>query len=239
MHAKIPEYLNQFIINEKFNDWFNTDMPIFHCEFRREYYSDQLFNQLEIPFSSSLINAVVKRRAEFLAGRYCAVKSLQKLNIYNVSIETGIHRNPLWPANIKGSISHSDNCAVAITTDQRNILGVGIDIENIVALDTLEAIQHQILSNTEIELISHIHHKKELAFSLAFSLKESFFKAAYPTIKEYFDFDAVTITDINWNDKTILFSINKTLHPTFTQHMTLTGKFQLLPQERVVTLVVV
>ena len=231
--------MNSFISEEQTTNWFKTDVLTHHCQFNKEFYKDELFSQSGIQFPASLINAVTKRRAEFLAGRYCADKALQQLSIRNSVVGTGKHRNPLWPANIKGSISHCDNYAIAIVTDRKDILGVGIDIENKITEETFLKTQSQILSNAEIELITADIFKPTLAFAIAFSLKESFFKAAYPTVEKYFDFNAVSINEIDSNQQTIEFVLNETLHEKFKHGMLLKGMFHLLPEEKVVTSVIV
>jgi len=231
--------MNSFISEEQSTNWFKTNIATYHCRFSKEHYEDGVFLQLGIEFPTSLNNAVTKRRAEFLAGRYCAAKALQQLNVHNSVIGTGKHRNPLWPDNIKGSISHCNNYAIAIVTDQIDVLGVGIDIESQIEDGTVEKIQSQILSHAEIDLISNCNLKKNLAFAIAFSLKESFFKASYPTVEKYFDFNAVTITHINCDQQTISFIVNETLHEKFEQGMLLQGEFCLLPEARVATLVTV
>jgi enterobactin synthetase component D len=231
--------MNSFISDEQSTNWFDADASIYHCQFNKEHYKDELFTQLKIQFPSSLINAVTKRRAEFLAGRYSAARALQQLDIHNFNIETGKHRNPVWPFNVKGSISHCDNYAIAIATDRREVMGIGIDIENQISRETLEKTQSQILSDSEIDLILNDRNTKALAFTLAFSLKESFFKAAYPTVEKYFDFHAVSITELNWSEQTISFSLNETLHEKFVSGMSFKGQFHLLPEAKVVTLVIV
>lgn len=231
--------MNSFISNEQSTNWFKADVATYQCQFNKASYKDELFSQLKIQFPSSLINAVTKRRAEFLAGRYCAAKALQQLNIHNRVIGTGKHRNPLWPSNIKGSISHCDNYAVAVVTDKKHILGIGIDIENKITEETFHKTQSQVLSESEFDLISSDISKQTLAFAIAFSLKESFFKAAYPTVEQYFDFSAISINHIDWNKQAISFVINETLHEKFKRGMPLQGNFYLLPDNKVVTSVIV
>ncbi|RYY75963.1 MAG: 4'-phosphopantetheinyl transferase superfamily protein [Gammaproteobacteria bacterium] len=229
--------MNTFIFEAQSTSWFKTDLPTYHCRFDKSLYKDELFAQLGIYFPESLINAVAKRRAEFLAGRYCAAEALRQLNIHNFIIKTGANRNPLWPETVKGSISHCDNYAIAIASDKSDLIGVGIDIESQITEETFEKIQSQVLSVSEIELISNIDLKKTISFAVAFSLKESFFKASYPTIQKYFDFSAVTITDIDSVGNTVSFKVNETLHESFKKGMLLQGEFHLLPEEKVVTLV--
>ena len=231
--------MNSFISNEQSTNWFKTDVAMCHCQFNKEFYKDELFSQLGIQFPSSLINAVAKRRSEFLAGRYCAARALQQLNIRNFVVGTGKHRNPLWPYNIKGSISHCDDYAIAMVTDNKNVLGTGIDIESKITEETFNRTHSQILSEAEFDLITFDVPKQTLAFTIAFSLKESFFKAAYPTVEKYFDFHAISINEIDWTEQTISFVLNETLHENFKEGKFLKGNFHLLPDAKVVTSVIV
>jgi phosphopantetheine--protein transferase-like protein len=231
--------MNSFISNEQSTNWFETNVATHHCQFNRELYKDELFSHLGIQFPASLIKAVTKRRAEFLAGRYCAETALQQLNIHNSVIGTGKHRNPLWPLNIKGSISHCDDYAIAVVTNRNDVLGIGVDIESKITEETFHKTRSQILSEAEIDLISFGKGKQTLAFAIIFSLKESFFKAAYPTIEKYFDFNAISVDEIDWDQQTIAFVLNETLHEKFKRGMLLRGDFHLLPEEKVATSVIV
>lgn len=227
-----------FIHSESDRDWFATDLSLYHCRFDREFYRDPLFADLAILFPESLDNAVTKRRAEFLAGRYCARKSLQNLGISTTELAIGKHRNPLWPAAIIGSISHCGDHAVAISGRCTQALGVGIDIEDEIASETVEKIQHQILSEEELALLAQHTVAKPLLFTLAFSLKESFFKAAYPTVGNYFDFDAVALVAINWQERSLCLRIEHHLHEKLAKGTLVKGAFQLLPDQKIVTLVI-
>lgn len=226
-----------FIEDEKYSDWFAVDFPIYQCKFNKSAYRDSLFEKLGICFPSSLQKAVGKRRSEFLVGRYCAEKSLQKLGIFNSEIKIGANRNPLWPDTVVGSISHCGAYAVAIASNSPYLQGVGIDIEDEVEPSTIENIQRQILSEKEILLISKNADEIPFLFTLAFSLKESFFKAAYPLVGEYFDFDVISIAEIDQAKRAIKFHLNCTLHEKLPQGMVLSGAFHVLPEKQVVTLV--
>lgn len=228
-----------FISNGKFSHWFATDLSLYHCEFNRELYRDQLFASFAIQFPESLAKAVAKRRAEFLAGRYCALKSLEKLAIEHRSVAIGKHRNPLWPEAIIGSISHSGNQAVAIVGRSDQALGVGIDIEDEIAPETVAKIQGQILSEEEINFVAQRSAAMPLLFTLAFSLKESFFKAAYPSVENYFDFDAVSLVAVDWQSRSLRLRINSDLHQRLRKGTLIEGHFHILPENRIVTLVVI
>lgn len=241
----VPPAAADFISREHGNDWFATQLlqhqcALYHCEFHREHYRDPLFAELAIKLPESLDKAVVKRRAEFLAGRYCAQKALQNLGIEEAALAIGKHRNPLWPETMIGSISHCGNHAVAIAASGTKSLGIGIDIEDEIASETMAKIQRQILSEEEIVWLAQQHFAAApLLFTLAFSLKESFFKAAYPTVGHYFDFDAVSLVAINWPERSLTLRIDSDLHQTLGKGTLIEGAFQLLPEQKIVTLVII
>lgn len=228
---------NSFIVYAGLAHWFDQNLSLFHCTFDGEHYNDELFNQFEIEFPESLYSAVVKRRAEFLAGRYCAKRALEQLGIFNTQIPIGEHRTSVWPVNIVGSISHSNGLAIAAIANRPTIAGIGIDIENIVAPETLEKTQQFITSKSELDLISTDLQACTQLFTIIFSVKESFFKAAYPMVGNYFGFDAVSLVQFNQANGSVLLEINRDLSNSLKAGLQITGHFRLLPDGKVVTLV--
>ncbi len=227
----------QFIYNEGYTNNLNSTMPLFFCRFNNDFYHDNLYQTMGIPFSDSIKQSVIKRRAEFLAGRYCAMKSLQEHGIFHSSVKIGTHRSPIWPETIIGSISHCDSYAVAITGKSSQHFGVGIDIENIIDKDVFKNIQSQILCNDETSLICGSSEESLLLFTIAFSIKESFFKAAYPSVRYYFDFDTISLTEICINTGKLQFMLNKTLNNKLTKGLTISAQFTILPEQKIVSLV--
>src|SRR6202022_3165764 len=64
--------------------------------------------ELSFPGEESLIvNAVEARRREFITARRCAREALAKLGYAPVPIRAGRKREPLWPAGLVGSITHT------------------------------------------------------------------------------------------------------------------------------------
>jgi len=76
-----------------------------------------------------------KRYREFAAGRSQARMLISALTGVAETLPIGSYRQPVWPAAVIGSISHSDEyCAVAVAP--RTILdGLGIDVEPFEDLD--------------------------------------------------------------------------------------------------------
>ena len=66
-----------------------------------------------------VVRAVASRRNEFSTGRWLARQGLQGLGLADSPIGMGRLRNPLWPSNVVGTISHDgDLCAVALLKSQ-------------------------------------------------------------------------------------------------------------------------
>lgn len=207
------------------------------CEFSSDKYSDDLYPVLDIAFPLSLNRAVKKRKAEFLAGRYCAQKALERAGQQVVSIEQGPHGSPVWPNSIKGTISHTDSMACSVICMNPNVVGIGVDIEKIVDTETLDLSRNLILVADELPLLQHSSLSPRAIFTLIFSLKESFFKAAYPIVREYFDFDRVIVTNIDAKAQIIDFQLNGRLHPYFPENMSFQAYYAYLDNNTLTTLV--
>jgi len=142
--------------------------------------------------------AVLKRQCEYLAGRFCANEGLKQLEhklaieIGNKEVATGKNREPLWPQGVLGAISHSSRFAMAVVAqDKGSYLGVGIDIEEEMAKDLARDVSGQIMSEKEKRLNHQLDGFDNKSFvTLVFSAKESIFKALYPSVGEYFGFEA-------------------------------------------------
>ncbi|WP_145601839.1 4'-phosphopantetheinyl transferase family protein [Yersinia frederiksenii] len=177
--------------------------PLFHgllakCDFDINEYRDELFAVYGIAFPGNLQKAVAKRRAEYLAGRFVARQVLNMLEIRDYPLANGIDRAPQWPTGLIGSISHNNQRAlctaqiitpvVELTAVKHRIHGVGLDIESLISAERAENLWPGILSEEE----RHYFQASPLPFNqlltLAFSAKESLFKAVFPQLGRYFDF---------------------------------------------------
>jgi len=218
-------------------DWFQSSNSLFYCRFNVLVYNDIYYEKCVIHFPDSIRKAVPKRKAEFLAGRFCAKKALENVMKNPADVGIGDDRNPLWPDKVKGSISHCNTSAVAVVNNATDIGGIGIDIEHSISDTTIKNIRSQIVLQEEIKLFLHSSLTETTIFTIIFSVKESFFKAAYPIVKRYFDFDAVTVLRIDPATRKILFKLNYDLHPTLEKGMLLRGEFHMLDDDRLATLV--
>ena len=127
---------------------------------------------LWLPHHAQLLSSGRKRKAEHLAGRIAAVHALREFGLKTVP-GIGTQGQPVWPQGLFGSISHSASTALAVVSRQP----VGIDIEAIFTPQTATELASSIVTHAEKELLANSGLSIEQALTLAFSAKESAFKA--------------------------------------------------------------
>lgn len=130
-----------------------------------------------------------KRRREFAAGRYCARRALARLGIHDVALPANADRTPSWPAEVVGSIAHTDRYCIAAVALRTSLLAVGVDAEPDEPLET--ELWSVICTPHEQRWLANrsVCERGRLA-RLIFSAKESVYKAQYPltgTVLEFHD----------------------------------------------------
>jgi len=161
------------------------------------HYSDDLFESFGIPFPTILVNAVPKRRAEYLAGRYLAKLALEEFSVLDFDVEADENRCPQWPPSLVGSISHTDFVALCLVVHCSAFGALGIDIENWICDDVQSDIESQIATRTEINHLRELGLPREHCLTMVFSAKESIFKALYPWTRRYFDFSVARLVSVD------------------------------------------
>lgn len=134
-----------------------------------------------------------RRRAEFRAGRRCAREALRLVTGRRLLLRREkTERAPIWPEGMAGAISHCDGYAVAVAAQRDRHACLGIDIERLFDAEEARAIAPQVLTEEERQAFGQ---DRDTAFltSLAFSGKESLFKALYPMVREFRDFHAAEL----------------------------------------------
>ncbi len=130
-----------------------------------------------------------KRFAEFAAGRTQARQLLGVVTGIAAPLQTGDYRQPLWPDDVSGSISHSDDyCAVAVAL-KRLVPALGIDVETDEDLD--DDVVDIVLTPTEKKALQFFNGN---ARKLVFSIKESNYKCCYHLVKAFIDFKQCEVT---------------------------------------------
>lgn len=234
-------FVQDFIKDNNLSLCFDTKFYSNHCYFDDSVYNPDLYKLFNIDFPDTIRKSVIKRQAEFLAGRHCARNVLKNINnnLAEYVVKNGIDRAPKWPRNLKGSISHCNGQAIAIACSDQSITGLGVDIEEIINQEMMSQIINQVINQDESYLIERDNAEKTLIFTIIFSVKESFFKAAYSIVKQYFDFSAIIVTKINHAQSSVEFIIDKPLHTTLPTGKVLNANFHILPDNKVITFVVI
>lgn len=150
---------------------------------------------LWLPHYAQLQHTGRKRKAEHLAGRIAAVYALREYG-YKCVPAIGELRQPVWPAEVYGSISHCGTTALAVVSRQP----IGIDIEEIFSVQTAKELTDNIITPAEHERLAECGLAFSLALTLAFSAKESAFKASkIQAAQGFLDYQI-----INWNKQRII-----------------------------------
>ncbi len=211
------------------------DIQVIQTYFDQDYYRDTLFDECGITYPLKLHNAVNKRRAEYLAARYCTQQALNHLGYPGFQVTNAPDRSPVWPDTILGSISHTANCAIVFAAARDKYRMIGVDIEQEIKAETIESVSRSIINHNEAALLTACPLPFTQAFTLAFSLKESLFKALYPQVKCFFDFHAAEITSIDCRNHTITITLLQTLSDEYQAGSPFHGHFVLMPRQQVLT----
>ncbi|MCG3734851.1 4'-phosphopantetheinyl transferase family protein [Vibrio cincinnatiensis] len=159
--------------------------------------------QQPLPYSltqpDDLLSAVTKRQAEFMAGRVAACDALQAAGVTPQMLSVGKHRAPQWPEGVVGSISHNENLALAVAqyVDNGTLL-LGADVESWIDAHSLSLIQTAIADPQEAAILDSLSLSTTQRITTLFSAKESLFKALYPRVRRYLDFQDSRL--IFWNE---------------------------------------
>lgn len=227
-----------FLINHgQANWWGHPSLSQHFCEFNQEAYQDHLFDMFKVWCPETVKKSVVKRRSEFLAGRYCAQKALEDIRHESPKIQVGKHREPIWPNGIMGAISHTTGLATAIVSNDPNVTGLGIDVELTVDPETMDKIGKHIMPLEHFEILHHSELKPQEVFTLIFSVKESFYKAAYPRVQRFFDFNAVNVTAFSFEERKITFKLTENLCDNLQVGREVNGYFHQFSDDTWATLV--
>ncbi|MDU2478314.1 MAG: enterobactin synthase subunit EntD [Klebsiella sp.] len=130
-----------------------------------------------LPYHASLSGWGRKRQAEHLAGRIAAVYALREVGEKQPPA-IGDQRQPLWPTPWFGSISHCAQRALAVIADRP----VGVDIERRFTPQMAAELEDSIISPAEKTALLRSGLPFPLALTLAFSAKESGFKADFQIV---------------------------------------------------------
>jgi 4'-phosphopantetheinyl transferase EntD len=134
-------------------------------------------------------------RVDFVRGRYCAKRALEKLGFTGAQIS--LLRLPdgqvSWPEGIVGSISHAPGLAGAVVTKKTDFQSIGLDIE--LANRVQKSVWNRLFTAKEQELLDYFpeNQQQEKATEI-YSLKEAFYKFQWPITGTF-----LGMRDVEWN----------------------------------------
>lgn len=146
---------------------------------------------------SFLAHAVEKRRRHFLAGRLCSRALWERLG---ETVEFPLERledgRPHAPEKYLHSISHCESYACAIVGAKTEFKWVGLDVEDLMAKETIQSVEKNIWIPKEKEKVLQ-QLTIDRGLTLVFSAKESVFKSGIchkgPS-KGFLDFEIMSIS---------------------------------------------
>lgn len=150
---------------------------------------------------------MVKRQAEFVAGRKLAQQALKQIGQgYDRPIAIGTIESTMACGD-HGLDRHCDGWAVCAVLKAEH-LSVGIDIEHRLAHQTASEVQAMIGTAQEWTLLAQ-QFDLASAVTLLFSAKESLFKALFPQVQIYLDFSDAQLIGLDGNQLTLRLSIDR------------------------------
>ena len=173
--------------------------PIWDC--REKLFGDE---------RAALESMAERRQQEFSSGRYCAHRCQELLSL-NLEPILRKERSPVWPSTAyTGSISHCDIVAVAAITTGK--IGIGIDIERTNRVK--ERLFATLFTQNERTDLADL---PSTAPTIAFSAKESGYKAIFPTGGQYIGFHEAAVK-LDWPKQTFTIEYFGTHEPNRALH---------------------
>ena len=154
--------------------------------------------RLGIELPRALDGAVAKRRREYLAGRIgarLALRCLLGADAGEGDIGADDDDVPLWPEGVVGSISHGAGVGFAAVAPAGAYAGLGVDVERVVSPEQAGRLGRRVLNEREMNLRQGSAGGLTEAemFTLAFSAKESAYKALFPRYRQVLGFSDVEV----------------------------------------------
>lgn len=216
----IPKFFNQIAVLKLPHI---PHVTFLHGQFNLDAYDDALFTRYNVAFPQAVRGALIKRKADYFAGRYLCRCLLSERGL-PLQVDVGRHREPLWPQGWIGSITHShDTVVVALAQDLPGRI-LGIDLERLMSSTEATEVKNIVALPNELENLTG-NRSSETLLTIIFSAKESLFKALYPRIKKYFDFDCAILLHLDEVGGCFTIRLERTLAGSWSTGTMIKGKF--------------
>ncbi|HEX3650814.1 MAG TPA: 4'-phosphopantetheinyl transferase superfamily protein [Pseudonocardiaceae bacterium] len=138
--------------------------------------------------------AVLKRTREVTNARTCARRALAALGRPEVPILRGAKGEPLWPAGVVGSITHTTGYYAAAVAESTVVRSVGVDAEEHGELP--DGVLGHIAFGAEPARLAALRAADPAVWwdRLLFSPKESVYKAWFPLTGRWLGFEDAELT---------------------------------------------
>lgn len=140
----------------------------------------------------AVARAVEKRVREFATGRHLARLAFDFLGLPRAGIPSGQAREPLWPKGCIGSITHSEELAIAAVAASGALRSIGIDLE--VVQRVTPELYTRLMTPRERGLLQDADSRTP---GLLFSAKEAGYKAVNPLVGKFIGFQEAEV-DVDW-----------------------------------------
>jgi enterobactin synthetase component D / holo-[acyl-carrier protein] synthase len=150
-----------------------------------------------------------KRINEFAAGRACARRALATFGVTDFVLRAASDRQPLWPADFVGSITHTAGLCVAAVVPRSKFKALGLDSERSGA--PTPDIWSTLCRSDELAWVESLQpEERPAAATLIFSAKEAVYKCQYPITGEWLDFHDLHIEVLDWGQRRGRFVVRPT-----------------------------
>lgn len=128
----------------------------------------------------AVVGSTLRRRLQYAAGREAARHAMIALGVPACAVGQGAEGEPLFPLELRGSISHTREYAVGLVGCAGAYRSLGVDIDDGRPLG--DAAAEGVTWKSEVRRIQHAMRlvDRALAQNFAFSAKEAVFKCQYP-----------------------------------------------------------
>lgn len=146
-----------------------------------------------LPEEQALLGrSVESRRREVTNARTCARRALRTLGLPDAPILRGAKGQPLWPAGVVGSITHTKGYYAAAVARAGVVRSIGIDAEPHDRLP--DGVLGHIAFGAELDRLAALAGDGVWWERLLFSAKESVYKAWFPLTGRWLGFEDAELT---------------------------------------------
>lgn len=150
--------------------------------------------ELAGPEREAVAQAVKKRQLEFAAGRWCARQALILAGGPADAIPMGRLREPVWPANFAGSITHDKRyaAAAAYRLSEKELPWLGIDLIDVPEVARFSSIASRVVSQKDRAALG-TRELDGLEVAKIFAAKEAAVKILSPRAKRTIEFSQILL----------------------------------------------